>query len=261
MRHGLLVANVGSHADPRRLAELAATAEASGWEALLVWDHLGWVWDGPAGDPWIMLAAAAAASERLLLGTGVTPVPRRRLQVLATQVATLDALAPGRLIFGAGIGGNEREFTAFGEDFDARRRGAILDEGLDLLRRLWAGERVEHRGEHYVVDGVQLSPTPGRVPIWIGGNSAPALRRAARFDCWFADTAWKDELTMSPEELAAKVELIGAPVDVAVHGNSEPGDTELRASYERAGATWWLEGLHDQRGPFETSLARVAAGR
>jgi len=260
MRHGLLVGNVGSHADPRAFARLAQEAEAAGWEAVLVWDHLGWVWDGPAGDPWIMLAAAASVTERILLGTGVTPVPRRRLQVLAHQVATLDALAPGRVIFGAGVGGNEREFVSFGESFEGPRRGAMLDEGLDVLRRLWLGEQLDHRGQHYVVEGVRLAPAPGRVPIWIGGNGRAALRRAARFDCWFADTAFGDKLSVSPEEFAAKIASLEHPVDVCAHGPTDPADRELRAAYGEAGATWWLEDLDDRHGPIERSLGRVAAG-
>ena len=95
------------------------------------------------------LAAVAASTSKLLVGTGITPVPRRRPQVLAHQVATLDVLSGGRVIFGAGLGGIPSEFTAFGEEDAPRIRAEKLDEGLDLLRRLWSGERVEHRGHHY----------------------------------------------------------------------------------------------------------------
>ena len=75
MRYGLCVANIGSYADPRNAARLAVAAEASSWEAFFLWDHLGFVWDGDTGDPWIVLAAVAAATSRLLVGTAVTPVP------------------------------------------------------------------------------------------------------------------------------------------------------------------------------------------
>src|SRR5439155_4659665 len=81
MRHGLCVANIGTYADPRAAARLARTAEDAGWEAFFVWDHLAFVWNGPAGDPWIVLAAVAGATSKLLIGTAITPVPRRRLQV------------------------------------------------------------------------------------------------------------------------------------------------------------------------------------
>src|SRR5437870_1322313 len=149
MRYGLCVANIGTYADPRTAARLAAAAEAAGWEAFFVWDHLGFVWDGDTGDPWMVLTAAAAATSTLVVGTAVTPVPRRRLQVLASQVATLDLMSGGRTIFGAGTGGVKREFSAFGEPDDARLRAAMLDEGLDVLNRLWSGEDVTHRGMHY----------------------------------------------------------------------------------------------------------------
>src|ERR671937_1993870 len=122
MRHGLCVANIGSYADPRNAAHLARAAEEAGWDAFFVWDHLGFVWDGPAGDPWIILTAVALSSSRLRVGTAVTPVPRRRLQVLANQVATLDLLSGGRVIFGAGLGGNSAEVTRFGESADAKVR-------------------------------------------------------------------------------------------------------------------------------------------
>ena len=105
MRQGLCVANIGSYADPRTVVALGQEAEAAGWEALLLWDHLGFVWGPPSADPWTTLAAVAATTERVRLGTAVTPVARRRIQVLANQVATLDVLSGGRVVFGAGLGG------------------------------------------------------------------------------------------------------------------------------------------------------------
>ena len=261
MRYGLLVANVGTYSDPRNVVRLAAVAEESGWEALLVWDHLAFVWGPPAADAWTTLGAVAQATSRLVVGTGITPVPRRRPQVLAQAGATLDLLSGGRFVFGAGLGGIPSEFTAFGEEDAPRTRAEQLDEGLDLLRRLWAGERVEHDGRHYRVDGVTLAPLPVQqpVPIWIGGNSPRALARAARFDGWFADSSDPHRMTISPEELARRIETIGRGdgFDVIVHGYSD--QVEPRA-YADAGATWWLEDVHDTRAPYDDLLARVAAG-
>jgi alkanesulfonate monooxygenase SsuD/methylene tetrahydromethanopterin reductase-like flavin-dependent oxidoreductase (luciferase family) len=267
MQHGLCLANIGSLSDPRTAARFAAVAEAAGWDGLFVWDHLGYVWDGPSGDPWILLAAAASATARIRLGTAVTPVARRRPQVLAQTVATLDALAGGgRVVFGAGLGGAEVEFTAFGEPGDARLRAEQLDEALPLLRRLWAGERVDHRGRHFTVDGVTLQPAPGAVPIWIGGTSRRARRRAARWDGWIPDSADQERMTMSPAELAAALVEVGtaraaleAPFDVAVLGYSEPG-SDVASAYAAAGGTWWLESLHDLRGSTDALLARIEAG-
>ena len=104
MHYGIDIAPLGDLADPRKLVQLAQAAEAAGWEAVFVWDHLGFVWGTPAADPWVALAAIAQATTRIKLGPAVTPVARRRPQVLAHTVATLDVLSEGRVIFGAGLG-------------------------------------------------------------------------------------------------------------------------------------------------------------
>ena len=260
MKFGLLVSNIGTYSDPRTFVRVARAAEDAGWDAVLIWDHLAFVWDRPAADPWVSLAAAATQTERIVLGTGVTPVARRRPQVLAHQIATLASLAPGRVLFGAGLGGGHNEFAAFGEDESARGRAARLDEGLDVIRELLDGRRVEHYGTHYRVDGVTLAPVPEeRVPIWIGGMSRGARRRAERFDGWFGDTASAKEITTSPEELARLAEGYDFG-DVAMMGYSKPGERALHEAYEGAGATWWVEQVHDGRGDLETILARVSAG-
>jgi probable F420-dependent oxidoreductase len=264
MRHGICVANIGTYANPHVTVELAAVAEKSGWEAVFVWDHLGFVWGPPAADPWVTLAAVAAATSRIRIGTAVTPVARRRPHVLAHQVATLDVLSGGRVVFGAGLGGVANEFARFGEPADERVRAAMLDEGLDVLRRLWAGEEVHHRGEHYVVDGVTLTPKPlqERLPIWIGGNRAASLRRAARWDGWLADNSGIG-VSLSARDLERAIEMIrnarsrDARFDVAVLAESGRDDPD---AYEAAGATWWLENLHDRRAPLEDLTALVASG-
>ena len=214
------------------------------------------------------LAAVAARTSSLVVGTNVTPLPRRRVHVLAHQVATLDVLSGGRTVFGAAIGGIPEEFAAFGEPEDARVRAAMLDEGLEVLRALWAGERVEHRGAHYTVDGVTLAPLPVQepLPIWIGGNSGPALRRAARYDGWSADTTNMEGFTRSPEDVAESLETIRGlrgglhGFDVAVMGHVEQGDAETPAVFAEAGATWWLENVHDGRGDLDAMRARVRRG-
>jgi len=261
VRYGICLANIGTFSDPRVPVELAQTAEANGWDGVFSWDHLAFVWGSPAADPWTVLAAIAATTERIKVGTAVTPVARRRPHVLAHHVATLDSLSGGRVIFGAGLGGSPAEFARFGEPADAKVRGAMLDEGLDVLRRLWAGEEVTHHGDHYTVEGVTLAPTPvqARLPVWIGGNRPASLRRAATWDGWLADSADPTGMTLSPEDVARSIDTIGRGdgYDVAVLGERERGDP---AAYARAGATWWLENLHDGRGNFDDLLALVTAG-
>ena len=171
-----------------------------------------------------------------MLGTALTPLPRRRPQVVAEQAGTLERLNGGRVVLGAGLGGNEREFTEFGEDFDPHRRARLLDEGLELVRRLWHG------------------------PIWIGGNSGPALRRAARWDGWLPDSLEPGRTAMTAAQLAAKVKEIGRGpgFDVAFNGYSEPGEDV--SAFAAAGATWWLENVHGMRFDADAAIARVAAG-
>ena len=119
-----------TYADPRQSLRVAEAAESAGWDGFFVWDHLAFVWGPPSADPWVTLAAVAAETGSLTLGTAVTPLPRRRPQVVAQQVASLEALNGGRVVLGAGLGGNEKEFTRFGEDSDPHRRARLLDDGL-----------------------------------------------------------------------------------------------------------------------------------
>ena len=262
VRYGICLANIGTFSDPRVPLSLGQAAETAGWDGVFTWDHLAFVWEKPAADPWTVLASIAASTERVRLGTAVTPVARRRPQVLAHQVATLDNLSRGRVIFGAGLGGSSSEYGKFGEPTDAKVRAAMLDEGLELLRRFWSGEQVTHHGEHYTVDGVTLAPTPvqERLPVWIGGNRPASLRRAARWDGWLADSADPTGMTLSPDDIAASIATIGRTrddYDVAVLGESGRGDP---AAYAQAGATWWLENLHDERGSFDNLLTLVGEG-
>jgi len=237
VRFGVCTPNFGSWADPRLLMRAADAARRAGWEAFFVWDHLSFVWGRPSADPWVLLTVAATAADGLLLGTAVTPVPRRRPQVLAQTVATLSELSGGRVVLGAGLGGNRKEFEAFGESYDRRRRLALFDEGLEQMREIWS---------------------PKRIPVWVGGTSPAMLERAARYDGWIADRAGKDAMQMSPDEIRERSRGIGG--DVVVNGYSEPGERELVCAYEDAGGTWWLETLPDWRAPVEELIRRIEAG-
>lgn len=270
VRFGLNVATLGDFGDPRLVMRFAQQAEAAGWEGLFVWDHLAYAWGVPAGDPWVILGAVAATTTRLLLGTAVTPLPRRRLQTLAQTVVTLDQLSDGRVVLGIGLGGVADEYTAFGEPGDTRERAAMLDEGLPLLDRLLRGENVEHVGEHYTVHGVSLQPRSTqkpRPPIWVGGESRAALRRAAGYDGWvFAGDDENATMVKGPEQVAEMVATIWkarsatTPFAVAMTGVSAPGDSALIAHYAAAGVTWWLESIHGFRGTTQEMEARIAAG-
>ena len=190
MRFAVDVPNFGDFADPRLFADLARRTEEAGWDGLFVWDHVTHSKQArrQIADPWVLLTAAALATQRIRLGPMITPVPRRRVSKLAREVTTLDRLTGGRMILGVGLGAPvPDEYGTFGEPTDLRLLAAHLDEGLEALNLLWSGEPVTFRGEHVVVDDVAFLPTPvqrPRVPIWVAGiwpAKAP-MRRAARWD-------------------------------------------------------------------------------
>ncbi|MEO3754133.1 TIGR03619 family F420-dependent LLM class oxidoreductase [Streptomyces sp. B6B3] len=272
MRYGVDICTLGEYAEPARVVEMAQAAEAAGWDAVFVWDHLAFAWGVPSADPWVLLAAVAQATTRVRLGPAVTPLPRRRPAVVAHAVATLDRLSGGRVVLGVGAGGVPAEFTAFREPAEPRVRAGMLDEALEVVTSLWRGEPVDFAGEHYAVDGVTLAPLPvqrPRVPIWVGGDSRAARRRAARWDGWIiGGDNEQGEMTRAPaslvEDLAHIRELRGSspdvPFDVAMTGVSGGPEDGVFAPYEAAGVTWWLEHLSARRAPHERLLSRIAAG-
>jgi alkanesulfonate monooxygenase SsuD/methylene tetrahydromethanopterin reductase-like flavin-dependent oxidoreductase (luciferase family) len=248
MRSALWLPIFDGLADPVLVARLAAEAEVAGWDGLFVWDHIRWREPVRAvADPWVTLAAVASATERLRLGPMVTPLARRRPAKVARETATLDRLSGGRLTLGVGLGGDSfgREFSATGEETDDRRRGAMLDEALEILVAAWSGEPVQHRGERYVVDGVRFLPRPVQrpgVPVWAAGfpgNLRP-LRRAARYDGFFpVNLEHPDQVAEVVARIAALRGDTTTPYDVAV---ALPPGADV-APYAAAGATWWLTEL------------------
>src|SRR5258708_31933994 len=155
-----------------------------------------WVWSGdsipakPRHEPLTLMAAIAARTRRVRIGTGVLLPALRRPVVLAHLIATLDRLAEGRVILGVGIVGDNpasrKEFTHVGVEWE-RRVGRFL-ETIEICQALWQRDNVSYAGKHFTIDGATVEPKPhrpGGPPIWIGGNGPTALREAARFDAWF----------------------------------------------------------------------------
>lgn len=261
-RFGLFVPPFGELADPRVLADVAAHADAAGWDGFFIWDHLQYRAPVRAvADPWIALAAIAERTERVRIGALVTPLARRRPQMVARQATTLDVLSGGRMVLGAALGRDQSgsELSAFGEELDDRERAAMLDESLALIDRLWTGEPVDHSGPHYTARDVVFEPRPlqsPRIPIWIGGRwprRAP-VRRAARWDGYFPiDLAGPDQLAECAEQIR---ELRGDldDFDLIVEGAPD-GDP---APWSAAGATWWLSSFGIDRAT-ATNVRAVAA--
>ena len=261
MKRGIFLPPFGSFGEPASLIELAVIAEEARWDGFFLWDHLVHSVDGPYLDAWIALAAVAARTERIRLGPLVTPVPRRRPWKLAREAVSVDHVSRGRLILGVGIGTDHSgEFSAFGEPADDRTRAQLLDEGLDIITRLWAGEPVHHSGERFHVDGPRFLPRPllHRIPIWCAAhwpNRAP-LRRAARYDGVVPVGELPPDAVSALLSDVRRHRTTDDPFDVAIPSwtTTAPGH-----DYEHAGATWWLESFQPDT-PLETARQAVERG-
>jgi probable F420-dependent oxidoreductase len=185
---------------PQGVARFARAVEEIGYDHIDVFDHvvMGFPRDGrppgpyPAGMPILealmTLSYVAAVTSRVTLGTEVLVLPQRQPVLVAKQVSTLDTLSGGRVRLGVGVGWQESEYEALGEDF--HDRGARMDEAIRLLRACWADAQIDVDEPHYkmVAMGMEPKPPQGRaLPIWVGGRSEAAYRRVARLgDGWLA---------------------------------------------------------------------------
>lgn len=269
MQYAVDLSSVGAWGSPRSLADLAVLAEQSGWDAVFLEDYVMYSDGLDTYDPWVALAAIASATERIRLGTLVTPVPRRRPWKLAAEAMSIDHLSNGRMILGVGSGDpTAADMLPVGEQPDARTRGSMLDEALEVIEGLWSGERVHHHGEHYTLDGVALQPRPvqrPRIPIWVGGRytARRPRERALRWDgsCLYRaePPAWEDMTPHDVRELRAAADSRrdgGAGFTIAIGGRQRRDDLgaerEYIASLAEAGADWWNEWVHPQ-----TPVAKV----
>ena len=219
---------------------LAKVADETGWDAVCCSDHVinletiasvypytddgGRRWEPftPWPDCWVAIGGMAAATERIRFFTNVYVLPMRNPFNVAKAVGTAAVLSGNRVALGIGMGWCEEEFDALEQPF--ARRGKRADEMIDVLRALWNGGWVEHHGEFYDFDKLEMTPAPtGRVPIYVGGLSDAALRRAARNDGWVSDMHTIEEfraIRAKIDEERAKLDradtdfaMIGACVD------------------------------------------------
>ncbi len=268
MKFGIYIANYALRGDPRDFVKLAEAAEEAGWDGFFMWDHNYAGEDYLIADPWVTLAAIAARTERIRIGTTVTPLPRRRPQDVAREVATLDILSEGRFTLGVGLGGSsENDYSKFGEDVDLKARAERLDESLAILEGLWSGEPFTFSGKHYSIDDVTFKPRPvqrPRVPIWCAGTwpIKTPFRRAARFDGVFPLSMSED---MSLEEYSDVVNYVKRhresmeDFDVVIMGTTT-GDEEVAwiDESEALGVTWYVEIMMDA--DLEKHIERVSKG-
>ncbi len=208
---------------PEAVVRLAKAIEDIGYDQLDMFDHvvMGYPTETraapiyppqmPIMEALMVLAFAAAVTDRIGLGTEVLVLPQRQPVLVAKQVSTLDTLSNGRVRLGVGVGWQESEYDALEENF--ANRGKRMDEAIHLIRAYWGDERIDFAGEFYTSNAMAMEPKPerkGNLPIWIGGTSARALRRVGELgDGWLA-TAF-----INPEKAAAAIATIRAHAEAA----------------------------------------------
>jgi hypothetical protein len=240
--------------DARIAADFAYDAEQAGWDGFFVYETAWGI------DAWVSLTAAAMRTERIRLGTDLTPLSRMRPWKLASETATLDNLSNGRVILAVGLGAIDTGFAEFGEVTDRKTRAELLDEGLDILTGLWRGQPFGYDGKHYQIKPVSFYPPPPpvqqpRIPIWVVGAwpRPKSMQRVLRYDgilpaIMTDDRQWRDT---TPGDIRAIGDFVASnrseptPFDIVMEGET-PGDDPARAGaivrqWADAGATWWIE--------------------
>jgi alkanesulfonate monooxygenase SsuD/methylene tetrahydromethanopterin reductase-like flavin-dependent oxidoreductase (luciferase family) len=255
MRFGV---SIPPFTDPAVVVAVAVDAERSGWDGVFLWDHLRWNGEVDVHDPWVLLGAIAQVTERLRIGTMITPLSRRRPWVVAKHLTTLDHLSGGRVNLGVGLGEPPvNDFASFGDQADPYARAATLDEALEVLAGLVGDGDCRHRGPRFTVEA-RLRPRPvqsPRIPIWVAGV-APHRRPLARARRWDGFIPIADE-HLTPDELAAYVGERETPSwdVVAQWRHGVPAE-----EFADAGATWLIESTWPFDDWVEELAARVRAG-
>lgn len=258
------------YAAPDDWIELTRVAEAAGFDQVSLSDHVFYPDKldssypySESGRPifppetqwpdvWVMTGALAAVTERITFSTHVYVLPARNPFVVAKAVGTAAHLSGGRVLLGVGAGWMREEFTQLEQAFE--RRGTRMEEQIEVLRALWQGGMVEHHGEFYDFDRLEMSPAPAQpVPVLIGGHSETALRRAARIgDGWMGVYYGIDELTPIIERLQgyrAEYGTTDRPFEIQASIVDRLPTPEVCAQLEDVGVTtlitsaWMMEGL------------------
>lgn len=249
MKFGISFANVGPFAEPSLALEFAQHAEAAGFESMWTVEHVvvpagyesSYPYDqsgrmpgpesSPIPDPLMWLAFLASATTTIKLGTGVMILPQRNPLVLAKELATLDHLSGGRVLFGIGSGWLAEEFAALGVPFN--ERGRRTDDAVEVLRALWSEEQASHDSEFYSFENCISRPQPvnGTIPVHVGGHTEVAARRAGRLGDGFFPAEGSHERLRELFELVrvSAVEAGRDPdlIEMSTGGNGAFGSSAL----------------------------------
>ncbi|MDX1657768.1 MAG: LLM class flavin-dependent oxidoreductase [Nitriliruptorales bacterium] len=282
MRRGLVLPNWEAGEEPHLLIDAAVAAEDAGWDGIFLADHL--IFPPPSAiggtgaaddhrpfpDPWITLAGIATRTERLRLGTWITPLPRRQPWQVARDLATLDRLSGGRVILGLGLG-RRPDYDRFGDTWDLPALGRRCDEALEIIDGLWSGEAVTYDGEFFQLSDAVTLPTPEqrpRIPIVVGGlwPGRAFLRRGARWDGIIPHFPGDGVLPgdgVAPEQhlrdlVTAYRERTKAVGEIMVLDAPPDAGPDYRVTCRELGVTWLLTAKWG--GEWTLDLDRIAAG-
>ncbi len=260
MQYGFVIPGGDVHS----IVRLAKEVEIAGWDAIFIPDCI--YIPGTENleialgvDPWVTLAAIAAVTERVRLGTMLTPLSRRRPWKVGRETVTLDHLSNGRLVLPVGMGAlDDAGFGGVGEVTDRKERAELLDEALEIITGLWSGEQFSYAGKHYNIQNLTFTPKPvqsPRIPIWVAGAwpRMKSMQRVLRYDgilpaIMKTDGTFGDVAPKDIREIKAFIETerkSTTPFDIVWEGQT-PGDDPKKAAqtigpYIDAGITWWLE--------------------
>jgi probable F420-dependent oxidoreductase len=254
VRLGIHLPQYGRAASPDAIRRVAVRAEALGFADVWVSDHVVQPADQGYPSPYLFeplltLGWAAAVTERVRLGTSVLVVPQYHPLVLANSLASLDHLSGGRLTVAAGVGWSRAEYEALDQDFT--NRGARLDEALDIFRTVWRDDPATFHGDHYDFDDLRVLPKPiGEIPIWIGGSSDAALRRATRNDGYQGISTPPDEL--GPVIARLRAERPGDDFTVSYRTGWDPQGMDPAQIVEEAAAYAEVGVTHVVSAPWRT---------
>ncbi|MBV8692923.1 MAG: LLM class flavin-dependent oxidoreductase [Actinobacteria bacterium] len=235
--------------------EQAVRAEQAGWDGVFVWEAAYGI------DAWVLLSAMAQRTQTIKLGTMLTPLPWRRPWKVASQAVTLDELSNGRAILTVGLGATDTVLGNTGEVLDRKQRAEMLDEGIDMIAGMWAGD-LAFSGQHYQVDlssrldlfGPAHPVQTPRIPIWVVGAwpRPRSMRRVLRCDGLLPYCLEPDgPRETTPDDIRAMIEWLDANggrrpgFDVVMEGETPADDSAAAAEIVRpwadAGCTWWLD--------------------
>jgi len=182
VRVGLVHSNNGIYVDSDIVIRIAMIADELGFDSLLSWDHFMLPWSNRTFDVWSLLSFLAAKTEKIKLGTCVTPLPFRHPALLAKIVSSVDFLSKSRVILGVGAGWHKPEFDGYSKWDSDRTRVAKTKEALEIIHGLWTKGRLSYQGEYYKIENAVLDPKPVRnIPMWFGVQGRKMLSLASKY--------------------------------------------------------------------------------